>query len=41
MPSWDRSVRDAERARPRYPPGQVPPTTSSPTGFILGEVVER
>ena len=41
MPDWCQSVRDAERARPRYPPGQVPAYHFITYGFILGELVER
>jgi CubicO group peptidase (beta-lactamase class C family) len=41
LPSWERSVRDAERAHPRYPPGQVPAYHFITYGFILGEVVQR
>ncbi|MBV8350640.1 MAG: beta-lactamase family protein [Mycolicibacterium sp.] len=41
MTDWDRSVRDAERARPRWPPGAVPAYHFMTYGFILGELVQR
>jgi CubicO group peptidase (beta-lactamase class C family) len=41
MTDWDRSVRDAERARPRWPPGAVPAYHVMTYGFILGELVQR
>jgi CubicO group peptidase (beta-lactamase class C family) len=40
-PSWSRSVRALENARPRFPPGQVPAYHILSYGFILGEVVQR
>jgi CubicO group peptidase (beta-lactamase class C family) len=40
-PSWSRSVRAPENARPRFPPGQVPAYHILSYGFILGEVVQR
>lgn len=41
MTSWDRSVMDAARARPRYPAGQVPAYHFITYGFILGEIIRR
>ena len=41
LADWDRSVHDAERARPRYPPGQEPAYHFITYGFILGEIVRR
>jgi CubicO group peptidase (beta-lactamase class C family) len=41
MPDWDRSVRHIERARPSWPPGQVPAYHYISYGFILGELVRR
>jgi len=41
LTDWDRSVRDAERARPRWPPGAVPAYHFMSYGFILGELVQR
>ncbi|WP_163509784.1 serine hydrolase domain-containing protein [Fodinicola acaciae] len=41
MADWDRSVRLAERARPRWPVGQVPAYHVLSYGFILGELVRR
>jgi len=41
MTSWERSVRRIERARPRFPPGQVPAYQYLDFGFIVGEVVRR
>jgi CubicO group peptidase (beta-lactamase class C family) len=41
MTDWDRSVHDAERARPRWPAGQVPAYHFVTYGFILGELVHR
>jgi CubicO group peptidase (beta-lactamase class C family) len=38
---WDDSVRDAERARPRWPAGAVPAYHFLSYGFILGELVRR
>jgi CubicO group peptidase (beta-lactamase class C family) len=39
--NWDRSVRDIERARPRWPAGAVPAYHFISYGFILGELVRR
>ncbi|MDT3442133.1 MULTISPECIES: serine hydrolase [unclassified Pseudofrankia] len=39
--SWHRSVRAVERARPAFPPGQVPAYHILSYGFILGELVQR
>jgi CubicO group peptidase (beta-lactamase class C family) len=41
MRSWRRSVRHAERARPRWPSGEVPAYHVLTYGFILGELVRR
>jgi CubicO group peptidase (beta-lactamase class C family) len=41
MPDWNRSVHDAEAARPRWPAGQVPAYHFVTYGFILGELVQR
>jgi CubicO group peptidase (beta-lactamase class C family) len=41
MHDWDRSVRDVERAKPRWPAGQVPAYHVISYGFILGEIVQR
>ena len=41
MTDWDRSVRDAERTRPRWPPGAVPAYHPITYGYILGELVQR
>ena len=41
MTSWDRSLRNIERASPRWPPGQVPAYQAIIFGFILGEVIQR
>jgi CubicO group peptidase (beta-lactamase class C family) len=41
MPSWERSVRALEAARPRWPPGAVPAYHYLTYGFILGELVRR
>jgi CubicO group peptidase (beta-lactamase class C family) len=41
MADWERSVRDAERARPRWPAGKVPAYHFVTYGFILGELVHR
>ena len=38
---WDRAVRQAERARPRWPAGQVAAYHTLSFGFILGELVRR
>ena len=39
--SWDRSVRALARARPRWPPGEVPAYHILSYGFLLGELVQR
>lgn len=39
--SWRRSVQALERARPAFPPGQVPAYHILSYGFILGELVQR
>lgn len=41
MRHWERAVRDVERARPRWPPGQVPAYHILTYGVILGELVQR
>lgn len=41
MADWDRSVRHARDARPRWPAGQVPAYHLLSFGFILGELVRR
>jgi CubicO group peptidase (beta-lactamase class C family) len=41
MTDWDASVRSLERARPTYPPGQVPAYHVLSYGFLLGELVRR
>ncbi len=41
MTSWERSVHYIERARARYPAGQVPAYHYLTYGFILGEIVQR
>src|SRR5216683_1581154 len=41
MTSWDRAVRQAESARPRWPAGQVPAYHTLSYGFILGELLRR
>lgn len=41
MTSWDWAVRQAERARPRWPAGQVVGYHMVTYGFILGELVRR
>lgn len=41
LADWERSIRDAERAHPRWPAGQVPAYHFISYGFILGELVER
>ena len=41
MHDWDKSVRDAECAKPRWPAGQVPAYHFVSYGFILGELVQR
>lgn len=38
---WRRSTLEIERARPLYPPGQVPAYHILSFGFILGELVQR
>jgi CubicO group peptidase (beta-lactamase class C family) len=39
--SWHCSVRAVERARPVFPPGQVPAYHILSYGFMLGELVQR
>jgi CubicO group peptidase (beta-lactamase class C family) len=41
MTNWDRSVRQLERAVPRYPAGAVPAYHILSFGFLLGELVRR
>ncbi len=41
MTDWDRAVRDAERARPRWAPGEVPAYHILSFGVILGEIARR
>lgn len=41
MTSWDHSVRQAERARPRWPAGQVAAYHILTYGFILGSLLRR
>jgi CubicO group peptidase (beta-lactamase class C family) len=41
LADWERSVRDIERARPRWPAGKVPAYHFVTYGFILGELVRR
>lgn len=41
MTNWPRSVRQAERATPRWPAGAVPAYHVLTYGFILGELVRR
>jgi CubicO group peptidase (beta-lactamase class C family) len=41
MHHWEKSVRDAECAKPRWPAGQVPAYHPITYGFILGELVRR
>jgi CubicO group peptidase (beta-lactamase class C family) len=41
MTRWDMAVRQAQRARPRWPPGQVAAYHAMTWGFILGELVRR
>lgn len=41
MTDWERSVRAAARARPRWPPGAVSAYHIITYGFILGELVQR
>lgn len=38
---WNRAVRQAERAQPRWPAGQVAAYHTLSFGFILGELVRR
>ena len=38
---WQRSIRHLERARPTYPPGEVPAYHMVSYGFLLGELVRR
>lgn len=39
--SWGRSVRALERARPHWPPGEVPAYHVISFGFLLGELAQR
>src|SRR5205807_5585590 len=41
MHDWKRAVRDAERAKPRWPAGEVPAYHFISYGFILGDLVQR
>lgn len=41
MADWPRAVRQAERARPRWPAGEVPAYHVLTYGFILGELIRR
>jgi CubicO group peptidase (beta-lactamase class C family) len=41
MADWSRAVRQAERARPRWPAGTVPAYHILTFGFILGELIRR
>jgi CubicO group peptidase (beta-lactamase class C family) len=41
MTDWRRSVRALERARTRWPPGQVPAYHLLSYGFLLGEIARR
>jgi len=41
MHDWNKSVRDAERTKPRWPAGPVPAYHFISYGFILGELVQR
>ena len=41
MADWQKSIRDAELAKPRWPPGQVPAYHFISYGYILGELVAR
>lgn len=41
MTCWDRAVRQAQDARPRWPAGQVVAYHPMTWGFILGEVIRR
>lgn len=41
LTDWERSVRDSEQARARWPPGKVPAYHFVTYGFILGELVRR
>jgi CubicO group peptidase (beta-lactamase class C family) len=41
MTRWDRAVRQAQKARPRWPAGQVLAYHPMTWGFILGEVIRR
>jgi CubicO group peptidase (beta-lactamase class C family) len=41
MTDWDRSVRRAAGARPRWPAGEVPAYHVLSYGFVLGEVIRR
>jgi CubicO group peptidase (beta-lactamase class C family) len=41
MHDWAKAVRDVERAKPRWPAGEVPAYHFMSYGFILGELVGR
>jgi CubicO group peptidase (beta-lactamase class C family) len=41
LADWEKSVRDVERARPKWPAGQTPAYHFLCYGFILGELVQR
>ncbi len=41
LADWEKSVRDAEEAKPRWAAGQVPAYHLVTYGFILGEIVRR
>jgi CubicO group peptidase (beta-lactamase class C family) len=41
MRRWERAVREIERSRPRWPPGQAPAYHILTYGVILGELVQR
>lgn len=41
MTDWDRSIAAAERARPRWPAGEVAAYHILSYGFVLGELVRR
>ena len=41
MHDWTKAIRDVERTKPRWPPGEVPAYHFISYGFILGELVGR
>jgi CubicO group peptidase (beta-lactamase class C family) len=41
LADWERSIRDVEQARPRWPAGKVPAYHFVTYGFILGELARR